>query len=129
VECKTGPRLGGRPPVDHHPGPGSGRGRVAPDVVKVAVHPVDPAEAQRRLLRQVRQPGQEHLVDGLLSVGVREKYLAAHPDFTKLNLLDAQISMMKAAKDLLEAKAFRLKLAMGFLALGVILVAVGIPIR
>jgi hypothetical protein len=60
---------------------------------------------------------------------LREKYLAAHPDFTKLNLLDAQISMMKSAKDLLEAKAFRLKLAMGFLALGVILVSVGIPIR
>jgi hypothetical protein len=60
---------------------------------------------------------------------LREKYLAAHPDFTKLNLIDAQISMMKSAKDLLESKAFRLKLAMGFLALGVILIAVGIPIR
>jgi len=44
-------------------------------------------------------------------------------------MIDAQISMMKSAKDLLESKAFRLKLAMGFLALGVILIAVGIPIR
>jgi hypothetical protein len=60
---------------------------------------------------------------------LREKYLAAHPDFTRLNLVDAQISMMKSSKDLLEAKALRLKLAMGFLALGVILIAVGIPIR
>lgn len=60
---------------------------------------------------------------------LREKYLASHPDFTKVNLLDTQISMMKSAKELLESKASRLKLAMGFLALGVILVAVGIPIR
>jgi len=60
---------------------------------------------------------------------LREKYLGAHPDFTRLNLMDAQISMMKSAEGLLQSKAFRLKLAMGFLALGVILIAVGIPIR
>jgi hypothetical protein len=60
---------------------------------------------------------------------LREKYLAAEPRFTKLALLDAQISMMSATKKLLELKAARLKLAMAMLALGITLLAVGIPIH
>jgi hypothetical protein len=60
---------------------------------------------------------------------LRTKYLEAEPGFTKLTLMDTQISMMEATKRLLRKKAARLNFAMAFLALGVMLVAVGMPIR
>jgi len=60
---------------------------------------------------------------------LREKYLAAEPQFTKLILLDAQISMMLATSRLLKRKALKLRLAMVTLAAAVVLVSIGIPLH
>lgn len=57
---------------------------------------------------------------------LRDRYLRADPEFTKLHLLDTQIRMEERASALLDRKAFRLKLAVGFLAAAVLFIAVGI---
>jgi hypothetical protein len=60
---------------------------------------------------------------------LRRKYLGAEREFTKLVLLDTQISMFKATKYLLDVKARRLKYAMTLLAIAVVLAAWGTPIH
>lgn len=52
---------------------------------------------------------------------LRQKYLTAEPRFSRLAILDTQISMIGEATDLLRRKANRLKAAMAFLASGVVL--------
>ena len=59
---------------------------------------------------------------------LRERYLRSDPQFTKLHLLDTHIAMEEMASDLLERKAFRLKMAVGFLSFGVLLIGVGIMV-
>ncbi|MBA2273701.1 MAG: hypothetical protein H0W21_07355 [Actinobacteria bacterium] len=56
---------------------------------------------------------------------LRDRYLRADPGFTKLHLLDTQIRMEEVASALLDRKAFRLKLAVGLLAIAVLLIAAG----
>ncbi|MPZ93131.1 MAG: hypothetical protein GEU68_16210 [Actinobacteria bacterium] len=56
---------------------------------------------------------------------LRDRYLRADPGFTKLHLLDTQIRMEEEASALLARKASRLKLAVGLLAVGVLLSAAG----
>lgn len=56
---------------------------------------------------------------------LRDRYLRADPGFTTLHLLDTQIRMEQGASALLDRKAFRLKLAVGLLALAVLLIATG----
>lgn len=56
---------------------------------------------------------------------LRDRYLRADSGFTKLHLLDTQIRMEERASALLDRKAFRLRLAVGLLALAVFLVAAG----
>lgn len=51
--------------------------------------------------------------------------LRADPGFTKLHLLDTQIRMEEEASALLDRKASRLKLAVGLLAVGILLSAAG----
>ncbi|MGH2555277.1 MAG: hypothetical protein ACRDHO_06130 [Actinomycetota bacterium] len=96
VPARLVERLGHRrPPVDHH------RVQVLvvdvppPDVVEVAVNPVDPAEAQRRLLGQVRQPGQEHLVDGLLGVRVPGHHDPGTPGRLVAHVLEALVGAVE----------------------------------
>lgn len=57
---------------------------------------------------------------------LRDRYLRADPEFTKLHLLDTQIRMEERASSLLGRKAFRLKLAAVCLAGAVLLIAAGI---
>ncbi len=57
---------------------------------------------------------------------LRDRYLRADPEFTKLHLLDTQIRMEERASVLLDRKAFRLKLAVACLAAAVLLMAAGI---
>ncbi|MGH2827743.1 MAG: hypothetical protein ACRDKF_12305 [Actinomycetota bacterium] len=57
---------------------------------------------------------------------LRNRYLRADLEFTKLHLLDTEIRMEERASSLLGLKAFRLKLAVGFLAVAVFLTAAGI---
>jgi hypothetical protein len=59
---------------------------------------------------------------------LRNLYLAAEPGFTKLNLLDTQIEMSRQLGLVLRGKATRLKLAMGILAVGALLTALGLAI-
>ncbi|MCA1571597.1 MAG: hypothetical protein LC798_15015 [Chloroflexi bacterium] len=54
---------------------------------------------------------------------LRDRYLRADPGFTKLHLVDTQIRMEERASALLDRKAFRLKLAVGLLALAILLIA------
>jgi hypothetical protein len=56
---------------------------------------------------------------------LRDRYLRADPGFTRLHLLDTQIKMEQEASELLDRKAFRLKLAVSLLALAVLLIAAG----
>ena len=56
---------------------------------------------------------------------LRDKYLRANPGFTTLHLLDTQVMMEERASALLDRKAFRLKLAVGLLAVAILLVAAG----
>lgn len=57
---------------------------------------------------------------------LRNRYLRADPEFTKLHLLDTQIRMEERASVLLDRKAFRLKLAVVCLTAAVLLIAAGI---
>jgi hypothetical protein len=50
---------------------------------------------------------------------LRDRYLRADPGFTRLHLLDTQIRMEQGASALLDRKAFRLKGAVGLLALAI----------
>jgi hypothetical protein len=59
---------------------------------------------------------------------LRNLYLAAEPEFTKLNLLDTQIGMSVQLGRLLRGKAIRLKWAMTLLALAALLTAVGLTV-
>lgn len=54
---------------------------------------------------------------------LRDRYLRADPGFTKLHLLDTQIRMEEEASTLLDRKSFRLKLAVGLLAVAVLFIA------
>jgi hypothetical protein len=56
---------------------------------------------------------------------LRDRYLRADPGFTKLHLLDTQMRMEEEASALLDRNASRLKLAVGLLAVGVLLSAAG----
>ncbi len=60
---------------------------------------------------------------------LRTKYLAADPASTKLAVLDTHVSMMETTKLLLHQKARRLGWAMVSLGLGIVLVAIGIPLH
>ncbi len=59
---------------------------------------------------------------------LRDLYLTAEPEFTKLNLLDTQVGMSRHLSRVLKGKAQRLKWAMGFLALAALLTALGLAI-
>jgi hypothetical protein len=68
---------------------------------------------------------------GFLSTNLlelRNLYLAAEPSFTKVKLLDTQIAMTRQLSGVLSGKATRLKWAMGFLAIGALLTALGLTI-
>ncbi len=60
---------------------------------------------------------------------LRRDYLTAEPQFTKLALLDSQVAMVRAGRDLLESKARRLKASLGVLATGILLFAAGLPLH
>jgi len=60
---------------------------------------------------------------------LRQKYLAAEPQFTKLTILDTQISMLQTTAMLLERKAGRVKSSMATLAAAVVLVAAGLGLH
>ncbi len=57
---------------------------------------------------------------------LRDRYLVADPEFTRLHVLDTHIEMEERSSRLLQSKAFRLKLAVGLLAAAVLLIASGI---
>lgn len=57
---------------------------------------------------------------------LRDRYLAADPEFTRLHVLDTQIEMEERTSRLLQRKSFRLKLSVIFLATAVLLLAGGI---
>jgi hypothetical protein len=59
---------------------------------------------------------------------LRQSYLTAPEDVTKLHLLDTQIEMVKEAADLVKRKGRRVKLSVGSLATSVGLVVAGILI-
>jgi hypothetical protein len=59
---------------------------------------------------------------------LRERYLSAHPTFTKIRLLDTHVALIHGMKGTLRSKALRLKVAMGSLATGVLLITVGIAV-
>jgi hypothetical protein len=59
---------------------------------------------------------------------LRDLYLTAQPEFTKLNLLDTQIGMTHQLGGVLKEKATRLKWAMGFLAAAALLTALGLTV-
>ena len=60
---------------------------------------------------------------------LREGYLAAEIEFSKLRLLDTQINLAEREVAILAAKAARLKAAMGALAIAVLLTAVGLGLH
>jgi hypothetical protein len=60
---------------------------------------------------------------------LREKYLRAEPDFTKLKLLDSHLEIMRITGDLLERKTKRLKVAVGLLGTAAILISVGLGLH
>jgi hypothetical protein len=60
---------------------------------------------------------------------LREKYLRAEPDFTKLKLLDSHLEIMRITGDLLERKTKRLKVAVALLGTAAVLVAIGLGLH
>ncbi|MFN2527036.1 MAG: hypothetical protein ABR505_12375 [Actinomycetota bacterium] len=61
--------------------------------------------------------------------GLRQHYLYAQEEFTKRRLMDTQIIMIEQARDLMNRKATRLKIATASLAVGVLLAAAGFAVR
>jgi hypothetical protein len=59
---------------------------------------------------------------------LRQKYLTAEAQFSRLVILDTQISMIRETSDLLQDKARRLKMAMVLLVFAVVLVGAGLAI-
>jgi hypothetical protein len=57
---------------------------------------------------------------------LRDLYLASEPAFTKVRLLDTQIAMSENLTGSLHRKAWRLKLAMSFLAMAALTSAIGL---
>ena len=60
---------------------------------------------------------------------LRDRYLAAEPEFTSLRLLDTQIDMAQQTGAILRSKAFRLKEAMITLAIAVLLTGQGLGVH
>ncbi len=61
--------------------------------------------------------------------GFRERYLRANLEFAKLHLLDTMIRMEEQASIVLERKARRLRLAIGLLAIAVVLSSGGTLVK
>lgn len=59
---------------------------------------------------------------------LRETYLGADPEFTRIHLLDAQIEIAEGASDAMTRKAWRLRLAMTALAVATMLTAAGLVV-
>jgi hypothetical protein len=59
---------------------------------------------------------------------LRDRYLAAEPEFTTLRLLDTQIDMVERTAEILRSKAIRLKAAMIALAIAVLLTGIGLGV-
>lgn len=59
---------------------------------------------------------------------LRQRYLSAEPDFTRLTLLDTHIEMLDQARRLIEQKALRLKIAIWALLVAILLAFVGLLI-
>lgn len=57
---------------------------------------------------------------------LRQAYLSAEPDFTRLVLLDTRIEMLDQARRLIEQKAFRLKVAIWALVVAILLAFAGL---
>jgi hypothetical protein len=60
---------------------------------------------------------------------LRDKYLAAEPEFTLVQLLDTKIDMAERTAGILHAKATRLKYAMVTLASSVLLTGIGLRVH
>lgn len=60
---------------------------------------------------------------------LRQRYLSAEPDFTRLTLLDTHIQMLEQARRLIEQKASRLKIAIGALLLAIALAFIGLLVE
>jgi hypothetical protein len=60
---------------------------------------------------------------------LRDRYLAAEPEFTSLRLLDTQIDMAEHTAEVLRSKAVRLKAAMIALAIAVLLTGIGLGVH
>jgi hypothetical protein len=60
---------------------------------------------------------------------LRDKYLAAEPEFTLVQLLDTKIDMAERTAGVLHAKATRLKWAMVTLASSVLLTGIGLGVH